>query len=473
MLVDANGRPLRKKLTRGTDVFFGLPQIEALSAWDVQKLKDALQAHEVGDFTNSGRLYWAMMTDPRVSDGCNKRALALRGVPYEIRPGRGRGARQLAAVLRRAFGFTDRGPTGPNRVTPPETVTELFCQALLLGGGLANPKWENEEHPELGNNDGVGWSVPRLRSWEPTLSRWMPTLFNDEIDGGHLVTIHRGSVKEKPANSTEPAVPGDGNWLHFVLSGDRRWWMHGKIRSVGRPWVSRLLKALFWLRFDEVHGMPFRIAKVPHGMKKTPETQRLFNSLKNIGREPTFLAPQAADGKSGVDIDLKEATSESWKSFEQGLVYYGTEITILLTGGTMNTEALGGNYEGAKQQQEIRHEVKAADALAWATCVNTQLCVPFAVLNGFAPEAAPEVVYDVRPPVNKKAAAEASAAEFKAIQEACKAHAALEARGIVIPLVDFLAERGLQLPTGAVVGKPKPARRGRGAAPPAEETAAA
>ncbi len=460
MLVDASGQPYRsrKKRPPGLTVFFSASQIEALTSWDTPNAKAAMAAHEMGDFELSGRAYWAMKSDSRVDDGAGKRALALRGVPYEIRPGRGRGAVQLARVLRRAFGFTDRGPTGPNLVTPPETVTELFSQALLMGQAVAQPEWENEDQPELNNNGGAGWFLPTLKSWEPTLTRWQQSMLQDDPNGGQLVARVYGSEKKPGEFGDVPVVPGTGEWMLFTLAGDRRPWMHGKMRAIWRPWISRLMKMLFWLRFDEVHGLPFRVLSIPHGMKRTPETKATFDALKKVGREATFQTPQAPDGKSGVKVDLIEAKSESWKSFEAGLVHYGTEITILLTGGTMTTEALGGNYEGAKQQQEIRHEVKAADAQAWATCVNRQICTPFATLNGFLPAAAPEVVYDTRPPVNKKASAEASAAEFKAVQEACKAHAALESRGIVVPLIDFLAERGLTLPTGTQV-KPPPARR--------------
>lgn len=446
-LYGPDDRPLkRKRRPSGMDVFFSTPQLEALSAWDVKAMKAALAAHETGDFTVSGHMYWAMLADNRISDGCGKRALATRAVPFDVLPGVGRGAGVLARKLRAALGFRgdESRPSGPNRIVSPEAQTEAFSQALLMGLCTMNPAWEYEP-------DGL--TYPRVRTWEPTALKVRRSL---ETWQDELVAVTQGTEREPLKFEDEVVAPGTGEWLTFSLAGDQRPWMHAKMRPMSRPWISRLLKALYWLRFDEVHGLPFRVAEVPHGMKRTPETQKLFNSLKNVGREPTFLAPQAVDGKSGVKIELKEAMSESWKSFEAGLIYYGTEITVGLTGGTQNAEAVGGNYEGARQQQDITHQVKAADAQAWAWCLNTQLLIPFAVLNGYEPEAAPQIVYDTRPPTNRKADAEATRAEFLAITAACAAHAQLEARGVKVPLDVFLSERDLRLPAGSTVAAPPP-----------------
>lgn len=428
------------------DVFFALPQVEALSAWGLVETKATAQAHEAGDFTSSARMYWAMLTDPRVADGVSKRALALRGMPFEVRPGLGREARTVARKFREAMGLGDQGAAGPNRIVRPEVAAELFGQALLMGQAIAQPEWSYADD---------GWYYPRLGVWEPALTRWQ-TCFSDTEEQGHIYALVRGSERGDIISGQVPVITGTGQWVRFSLAGDERPWMHGRMRAIWRPWIARLLALLSWLRYNDVHGMPIRAAKVPMGMRKTDEMAQFYANVRNIGRDASLMMPQMPDGKTGVGLDLIEAKSESWRSFQALLYDCGTEITISLTGGTQNAEAVGGNYKGAEEQREIRHEVKAADAVSWATTLNEQLCVPFAVLNGYDPSAAPQIVYDTRPPPNRRAEAEASKAEFDAIASAAAAHAALEARGVRVPLADLLRARGIMLPSSAQAGEPMP-----------------
>lgn len=445
MLYGPDNRPIkRRKLPPGVDVFWQLPQTEALTAWDVGAAKSAARAHESGDFSASGRMFWAMLTDPRVADGVSKRALALRGMNYTIVPGAGREARTVARKFREAMGFRgdeDR-PTGPNRITPPETMTELFGQALLPGLGVGQPEWDRDPKDD--------WFYPRLRSWEPTLLRYQQAI--DGPEDGQLLARTRGSDHGKTVYGETIVRPGDGQWFCFSLTGDRRPWMHGRMLAIWRQWISRLLDMLLWLRFDEVHGMPLRGVEVPMGMRKNPEVQRLYNNIKTIGRDASLLLPQSTDGNTGVKVKLVEAMGKGWESMQAHLLRDGTEITICLTGGTQNTEAVGGNYKGAEEQREIRHEVKGADALAWGSAVTEQLAVPFAVLNGYEPDAAPEVVYDVSKPIDRAAEAKADQEEAKAVQEDVKAWRLMRDNGYEAGALDsYLRSKGHKIPAGRAV----------------------
>ena len=452
-LVDQFGAPLSKKKTRrpkGTDLFLQLPQVEALTKWDVGHAHRSALAHEMGQFDCSARMYFAMLTDPRISDGLEKRALARRGMRYEIVEGEGKGKRLLADKMRRRWGIRDNGKPGPNLVRAPRVAAEIHGQELLLGMGVAQPEWEHSDDELF---------YPKVQPWHPQLLYYLPVAMQEQADGqypGRLYTYCWGSEKGSLGVQI-PITPNDGQWMVWRLIGDQKPWLFGKLRSCWRPWISRLMAMLLWLRYNDVHGMPIRVVKTPMGMRKTPEMQRFYGGVKNIGRDATLLAPHSQDGKFFVGIDLVEAKAESWRSFEALLKHTGSEITIDLTGGTQNTEATGGNYKGAQEQMEIRHEVKAADAEADQEVINEQLFVPFAVLNGYEPEAAPRLVYDTDPPRNRKADADAAAAEFLAMQEAAEAAEMLEKRGVKVSVVDILKDRGINLPSGTTQGPvPKP-----------------
>lgn len=449
-LFDAYGVPIDgEKLPEGLDIYFQIPLFQSLNAWGTDEAAAAGSSHELGEFTQSGRLYWAMISgDTRVGDGLEKRGLALRGMKVSVKPGKGQRAKTLAK----------RYEALRPRIFRPEVVSELLDQAIMMGQGVGQPVMKyDEQGPDnpAAKATAKKWFVPRVECWEPTLTRWIPgpwlPYWNTTAPQpwmavqGQLTAITRGSMKDDSSMQV-PIIPGTGQWLLFKLAGDRRPWMRGKLLQLWRPWIAARLALLGDVRFNDVHGMPVRALKVPMGMRKTPETQHWYDYVRNLGQNATMLLPQGTDGKMGVDLQFIEAKSESWKSFMATLEWTGKEITIALTGGTQNTEATGGNYKGAEEQREVRWEVKAATAIAWALMETEQMAEPFGLINGYEPEEAPVVEIDITPPAAEGAEAKAKQEGAKALTEAIRAWWEARRAGAKAPIEDFLAERGLCLP---------------------------
>ena len=78
--------------------------------------------------------------------------------------------------------------------------------------------------------------------------------------------------------------------------------------------------------------------------------------------------------------------------------------------------------------------------------INAQLAVPFAVLNGYEASAAPRVVPDVRPPINRLTEAKAAGENFAAILQAVQAVTQMASLGYEVPLEDLLHSQGIDLP---------------------------
>lgn len=443
-LYDAHGREIRtSELPSGLDVYFSVADVPPLTGWDVASAKSAADAHDQGDFELSGRMYWAMLSDPRVADGVGKHALAVRGLPHKIVPGKGQAAKTVARK------WEEQLP----KALPDNVQSEMWGQALLMGPAVAQPVWQYDESGEINPRTGKPWYVPRVEPWEPT------SLEVERGWGGYaggygrrnrdtLVARVWGAARDEGRIEDVPVVTGTGQWLCFALAGSSRPWLFGKLRTLWRYWISRQMAMRLWLRFNDVHGIPIREIQVPMGMRKTQEMQRFYGDVQNIGSDSTLLSPQQSDGKVGVKLNLIEAKSESWKSLQAQIADYGREITIDLTGGTQNTEAEGGNYKGAEEQREIRHEVKAAGARAWQAFENAQLAVPFALLNGYSADEAAMRVFDVEPPANEKADAEADKAAGEALSAIAAAALALRAAGYEVPVEELAASMGRELPPG-------------------------
>jgi len=456
-LFDAYGVPLTgQKLPEGIDVFYQWPIVDSLTSWDTKATISASSAHEVGDFVASGRLFWAMLSHARIVDGLEKRGLALRGMRTSIRPGKGPRAKTLAKVYQR----------WRRKILRAEVIDEILAQAILMGQGIAQPVWNYDEQGPDNPAAKVAkkWWIPRVQTWEPMMTRWIPGPWLPGWTAqvpqpwltvlGTLTAIVRGAEREGGAFQV-PVIPGSGQWLLLKLAGDLRPWMWGRLRSVWRPWIFSLLALLSWLRFNDRHGLPILGVKVPMGMRKQPEAKQFYEDVKNVGQMAALQMPQmTTKEKGGVELDLIEAKSESWRSFQAGLEWSGKEITILLTGGTQNTEATGGNYKGAEEQKEIRHEVKVATAISWDEMENEQLAGPFATLNGYEPDEAPIVETDITPPSNRQAEGKAAEAEAKGLSAAVSAWHDLRRAGAETPLKDYLAQRGFELPDATKYGEP-------------------
>jgi len=463
-LLDAYGNPFASEelapIARPKDIelYLQAPKIEILGAWDVNAAKMCATAHDLGQFTVSAPMYYAMMSDPFVTDGTSKRGLALSRMQFDIVPGKGRGAKHLARQLAKRY-FD---------VMKPGIAQELYTFGLMMGLGVAQPEWGYYY-------EGDDLFYPWVRNWHPQLLYYIlwSQANRQKAAPGQLYTYAMGSGSGNAATLI-PIITGTGQWLQFTLMGGDKPWFYGKMRSVWRPWISIMMARLQWLRFNDVHGLPIREIQVPLRLSRLPDTRRAYRGIKNLGRDATLEMPISDDGKAAMKLNLVEAKSRSYGSFDLMMDREGREIMLTLVGGNEGVQAHGGNYKRAQEQMDVRHETKASDALSWEMFQNEQLLVPFAVLNGYEPEAAPRIVYDTRPPVNRQVEAQAAIASSKAVREFLGTVRELQQAGVVLTeqaITELLINQGLNLPDSAV--EQIAAGLARGPKNPSEEQPAA
>lgn len=444
ILLDAYGNPFSSEelepIRRPADIelYLQAPKIEILAAWDVAAAKMCAMAHDLGQFTVSAPMYYAMMSDPFVTDGTSKRGLALSRMQFDIVPGKGRGAKHLCRQFAKRY-FD---------IMKPGIAQELYNFGLMMGLGVAQPEWGYYyEQDDL--------FYPWVRNWHPQLLYYIlwSQAGRHKAAPGQLYTYAMGSESGRAATLI-PILTGTGQWLQFSMMGGDKPWFYGKMRSIWRPWISIMMARLQWLRFNDVHGLPIRELQVPYRMSRLPETRRAYRGIKNLGRDATLEMPMSDDGKAAMKLNLVEAKSRSYNSFDLMMDREGREIMLSLVGGHEGVQAHGGNYKRAQEQMDVRHETKASDALAWESFQNEQLCVPFAVLNGFEPEAAPRIVYDTRPPVNRQVEAQAAIASSKALREFLATVRELQQAKVDLTeeaIGELLVNQGLNLPESVVV----------------------
>jgi hypothetical protein len=442
-LLDARGKPYDltgdkepSERPKGIDLYLQAPSVETMGDWTTQKAKALSYAHQLGQFNLSARMYYAMLCDPRVIDGLEKRALALRQMPFDVIPGKGRGAKQLAKKVADHLDL----------ILPPAVVTEAFYLALMLGPGVCQPDWAY--HVE---NDETFY--PRLTPWHPQLLYFLNAALMGERRGsapGMLYTYCQGVESGQFSTVSVPIVTGTGQWFCFTLYGVDKPHLYGKLLAIWRPWIGRLQAESGLVRYNDVHGMPMRGVQVPVRMRKTREGRRFFRTVSQIGQDATLYMPQSRDGKSAFDVKLIEAKSRNFETFIKSRDEWAKEIALALSGNLDSFDMKGDNYKRSQVRQEVRYEVKIADALAFQLAVNAQLMVPFAVLNGYDEEAAPQILYDVRPERSQLEENKINLAEAEGALKALELFDKLEQKGVKMDLMEFLEQRGIRMPLGSV-----------------------
>lgn len=360
--------------------------VEQVTAWTVTKVRRAIDAHERGDFSMSAQLVDAMGRDDRIAAclGTRLRALTSKsGAAFSVEPAEGVPesiARPLADDVS-AWWLSQ---------VPEATTARILRDGIMLGVSISRVEWET----------GDQW-LPRLTPWPMQHVSW------DDTEGGYAVQAKEGRFIVR---SDDPA------WLIYTPSGLDRAWMSGLVRSLGLPFMYRTLSYRDWGRFSERHGLPIIKIKEPPTWA-ADDRDAFASSLSRMGSEGVVQLPQSGDG-AAFDVELLEARSTSWQSFEAWRSDLATSIAIMLLGQNLSTEVKGGSMAAARVQDRVRTDYLASDAETLSTCYRAGLLIPWLSFNraGVAHDAAPWLTWDTTTPTDAKDEAAAMLGSAQAMQ---------------------------------------------------------
>jgi phage gp29-like protein len=138
-----------------------------------------------------------------------------------------------------------------------------------------------------------------------------------------------------------------------------------------------------WLQFAEIYGMPLRVGKYHAGA--TPEEKRtLLRAIASIAADAAAIIPQS------MAVEFVEASgNRDGAMFEKFATYCDLQLSKLVLGQTGTTDAVAGGYAVGKVQNEVRIDIRDADALQLAQSLRRDLVEPVVDLNfGPAPNGA-------------------------------------------------------------------------------------
>lgn len=405
--------------------------IVSMNDWDnVQLVKAAIRAHELGSFHQSAAVVDGMGRDDRISGCLETRTSALPALPLTLEPrGDGRMRRAVAKELDELFEV----------FYPNAALTELLQWGVLLGFGLGENVWEYGERR---------WNL-RLKVWHPRYVYYR-----------HDTRTFWLQTGEGPREIT----PGDGQWVVFAPYGLERGWMRGKVRSLYVPWLMRSWGLRDWARYSEVHGHPIKKAVMPPNTEKQDQ-ENFLAEIAQIGAETTLATPRTGQEEhERYDLELLEAMNNNWQTFDKLLDKAEACIAVNLLGQNLTTEVKGGSYAAADAHMRVKAEVMQFDAESLGQCLREQSLAWWTLHNHGSAELAPMPKWKT-----KAKTVEERNARGTALKNLGEGISTARAAGIQVDVDKITEEEDIPTTGPAEDVEPQPAATGGDADPSADE----
>jgi hypothetical protein len=199
----------------------------------------------------------------------------------------------------------------------------------------------------------------------------------------------------------EPVNPGDGRWVLHCPGGAIQPWRHGLWTALSRAFIAKEHAYYYRENYSSKLANAARVAVSPQG---ATEVARLgfFQRLAAWGVNTVFELPQ------GWDVKLLESNGRGYEVFQQTIETANQEAIVTLSGQTVTTDG-GAGFQNSDIHRTIRSDLIQSDADALAATLNIQ-GIPVWANERFGSAAvkrAPRVSWDVTPPKDLKAEADA------------------------------------------------------------------
>lgn len=182
-----------------------------------------------------------------------------------------------------------------------------------------------------------------------------------------------------------------------------------------------------WAALAQVYGYPLRIGRYGRNASKQ-DKEVLRRALANLGRDVGAIIPDAMK----VEIINGITSTGNITLYKDLAEWVDKEISKLVLGQTMSTDAEGGQYKG-DLHNEVRLEIRDSDADQLAATIQRDLIAPYVKFNFGLQKENPKFVYQIE--------------ETEDIEVLCSAIEKLVPLGLKIRTDDMYSKLGLTKPS--------------------------
>lgn len=349
------------------------------TSWDIPSIRNALDAHMIGNFSASAFLCDAMTGDDRVAATLGQRMGSLFSRPMKTTP---------ADDSAEAIDIADAWEKAWTKFAPLAVLEEIESWNVLCGMLPCEIQWDTSG-----------------KIWQPYLKPWHPSQL-----------YYRYDLRKFAINTLDGAEiiePGNGRWVLFAPHGIYRGWRRGCVRPIAVPWYFRQLVWRDWGRYNERHGLAILKAKVP--ARSDPTMRGNFKSgLATMGQEAVVVCPQNVDG-TGYDVELLEATGRTFDTFDKSMARADMAIVLSMLWQNLTTEVNGGSYAAATVHEGVQQTAARFTNGVMSETLHDQAARVFAAWNFGRPDLAPKREWVIEQPSDHLASSQTFAAFSQAV----------------------------------------------------------
>ena len=266
-------------------------------------------------------------------------------------------------------------------VTPAGEETADQEEAALVEEVINSAKFQVSKVDQL-DAIGKGFSCTEM-DWQEVDGRWLPVTF-DRRDPRFFRFAQNDPEQiwlKRDSGQLEELIPY--KWIvHRAKAKSGLTVRGGLARQVAWVFMLQSFNNKDWAIFAEAFGMPYRLGKYDQGASDA-DKRALLAALVAMGVDGAGIVPLQSE------IEFIEAAGKSGSTdlYERRALYHDKQVSKIVLGQTGTTDEMkGGGYALGKVHDDVRDDIKDADALQWAASLNEQL-VPQLIAFNFAPRA--------------------------------------------------------------------------------------
>jgi len=228
---------------------------------------------------------------------------------------------------------------------------------------------------------GKGWSLVEI-IWEITASRWVPKLL--EWRDQRWFIMDRINGKTPLLRDMAGFLPLDPYKFIYHISKSKSGLptQGGLAVVVAWCWMFKNYALKDWTAFAEVFGMPLRVGKYEVGETEENIT-RLMSAVANMGSDAAAVIAKSMDIEF---IETGKGAGSPGETYRSLCDFLDQQISKAVLGQTATTDAIAGGHAVGKTHNEVRGDLKRADAKQLQATLNRDLVRPMIDLNYGAPK---------------------------------------------------------------------------------------
>ncbi|MFM9902147.1 MAG: DUF935 domain-containing protein [Polaromonas sp.] len=284
-------------------------------------------------------------------------------------------------------------------VVPPKNASAAEkCQASFVEEVLAGI--QDFEDLIFDMTDGIGHGFAALElTWQNTEGLLLPTNATHRPQSWFKTPYGNRNTIRLRDNSADGAALVPFGWVlhqHRARSGYIA--RSGLFRILAWPFLFKNFAVRDLAEFLEIYGLPMRLGTYnPAASKEDKAT--LLRAVVNIGHDAAAIIP------AGMQIDFMEAAKGDNKSFDAMISLMERSMSKAILGGTLTSgEGQNGTQALGNVHNELRHDLRNADAKQLSATLKRHLIYPILAVNKGATYLGrcPSIVFDTEDPEDLK-----------------------------------------------------------------------